>query len=248
MAVRARARLRRCSRRAGGPAAGNGCCARPGWRSPRPSAEDQVAFPVPGDGPVGRLGRPLADHLHVGDPAAALVSGARLAPRPPRPQVALSPTQARRVPEQTGTDRSARATPASPDPQGSRVGSHPATLGRPPKPQLGLHHHPYPRLQHQLGRFWAAGPWVERGGVGRLGPRTASAATRVSSLGGQPSIRARRSRALIRRIGSPAGDTAADLFAFGHATGIRVGAPRWVPLNAAGLEHERRDGRSPLFA
>ena len=39
-------------------------------------ADDQVAFPVPGHGPVLDLGGPLADHDHARDPALGSRSGA----------------------------------------------------------------------------------------------------------------------------------------------------------------------------
>ena len=50
--------------------------------------KDQVAFPVPGNGPVLRLGGPLADHDLVGHEAlaAAADAGPGNAQRPPGPQ------------------------------------------------------------------------------------------------------------------------------------------------------------------
>ena len=53
-------------------------------------ADDQVAFPMPGDGPVVHLGRPLADHDHrVGEPGGTGGGVAvRLAAGAPGPQSA----------------------------------------------------------------------------------------------------------------------------------------------------------------
>ena len=84
-------------------------------------ADQQIALPVAGHGAVVGLGRALGDVDHVGDAVLALAGlAARLAQRPPGPQVARSArAAARRATARTATGRSSRSTPTSPDRRGT---------------------------------------------------------------------------------------------------------------------------------
>ena len=168
-----------------------------------PLAEDQVAFPVPGHRPVGRLGGSLADVEGVAQLASALGQplASWVAHRPTRPQAALQLTaqRAAALDEQRQVDRLVR----HPHHRILRVGQRQPPgdlLRRPPQRQLGLHHRPQPRLGHQLGRL-GAGP-AGRPRRRRPGPGSGRppflASSRDTVDGARPS------RAAICRHGSPA--------------------------------------------
>ncbi len=72
-------------------------------------ADDEVAPPVARDGPVGRLGRALGEHHHVGDPPTALLARTRAWPAlgPPGAQAPeeLPPQSASSLDEERLVDR-----------------------------------------------------------------------------------------------------------------------------------------------
>ena len=196
---------------------------------------------MPRHRPVLGLGRALADQHHIAELTAPL--GQPLAPwvghrRPVRRQRCSSRHSAPGS-GGTATDRGLMRHPHHRLLRTSQ-GSHPAICsGDQPRASLASttnHHHPQPRLGHQLGRLGPLGP-TEGGGVGGLGP-IAAAATVSGQLPrphrGGPS---QPGRELPVRL--PGGHAAADRFAFGHGETPR-GRRRGVLLPPAAVEHTAR--------
>ena len=94
-------------------------------RGPAVLADDEVAFPVAGHGPVVGLGGPFADHDHVGDAGPVFSSRPRGAGAWPGRCAGSGPAPgaARRGPARTGTGRSSRGSPTSSDRRGTRSAS-----------------------------------------------------------------------------------------------------------------------------
>jgi hypothetical protein len=192
-----------------------------------------------GHGPIGRLGRSLADVEGVAELASTLgeALGSGIAHRPPGAQATLQlpAERAAALDEQRQVDRLVR----HPQHQILRGGQRqPAgdLLGRPPQGQLGLDHRPQPRLDCQLGRLGPLGP-PKRGGVGRLGP----VATRPPLLASSRDTvdGARPSRLAIARQESPA---ATPRLISSRSTMLRHRGARWVGAVAPRRSGARRPG------
>ena len=137
-----------------------------------PTAEDQVALPVPGHRPIRRLGRPLGDVQRVRPQPTAVrqPSAGRATHRPLRAQVPgqLVPQVTAGLHEQRPVDRlvrhvhhrSGREPP--PQPPGD-------LLRRPAQLQLVLDHAAQPRPPRQLRRLRPARP-TPRGPIGGQRP------------------------------------------------------------------------------
>ncbi len=196
-------------------------------------ADDQVAFPVPGHRPVIGLGWPLADHHHVLDPAAPLISlPARLAQRPAGPQAG------RQLPAQRTAalhvDRLVDGLVRHPHLRligESSLQHHADLLWRPPLGQPGLHPVPQRRVAGQLRRLRPPRP-RPRVPLGRHRPVLAMPPGIAAHL---PAHRRRRTaqprRDRPQRLTRRQPDR--DLLPLGHRQIPAAQRPRPVPLHPA---------------
>ena len=83
-------------------------------------AQDEVALPVAGHGPIGDLGGTLRDHHHAGDRAPVVHRGPGATRGPAGAQAGSAPGAAHRGLGRRATGRSSHGSPTSSDRQGTR--------------------------------------------------------------------------------------------------------------------------------